>query len=200
MENNSWDPDTSQFRQRFWTETDKLKGKHVGNMLSGRWRRSSVSAAAYSSTLTTELLLHSDQILTCLAASVHVTYDSSTNLSADKSKNVKLEIKKIFLCEALCLCIRVGQYGFWRLIFFGWCPRWPVFCANIQYIRQQFLKKLLDQWFSNFFCHAPLSILIFINQLINVQMKIVCKWKLYTKDTDLSCLIENSVYLLHVAR
>ena len=31
---------------RFWTETDKLKGKHVGNMLSGRWGRSSVSAAA----------------------------------------------------------------------------------------------------------------------------------------------------------
>lgn len=75
---------------------DKLKGKHVGNMLSGRWRRSSVSAAAYSSTLTTQLLLCSDQILTCFAASVHVTYDRSTDLSADESKHVKESFDKTF--------------------------------------------------------------------------------------------------------
>lgn len=75
---------------RFWTETDKLKGKHVGNMLSGRWRRSSVSAAAYSSTLTTAPLLRSDQILTGFAASVHVTYDTSTDLSVDEEKMRKV--------------------------------------------------------------------------------------------------------------
>lgn len=110
-----------QFRQDFWTETDKLKGKHVGNMLSGRWRRSSVSAAAYSSTLTTELLLCSDQILTRLTASLHVTYDSSTDLSTDKSQNVKTEVKKVsFSVTTLCLSQKSYQYGFRILTFFGW--------------------------------------------------------------------------------
>lgn len=50
---------------------------------------SSVSAAAYSSTLTTELRLRSDQILTRPAASVHVTHDGPADLSADKGQNVK---------------------------------------------------------------------------------------------------------------
>lgn len=41
--------------------------------------------------------LHSDQILTRLAASVHVTYNSPTNLSADNSQ--KLNQENVILYE-----------------------------------------------------------------------------------------------------
>lgn len=48
-----------------------------------------MSAAAYGTMLTTKLQLRSDQILTGLAASIHVTYDSPADLRADKSRYVK---------------------------------------------------------------------------------------------------------------
>lgn len=58
-----------------------------------------MSAAAYGSTLATGLLLRSEQILTCLAASVHVTYDRSTDLRADESRRVTTERKVKLLKE-----------------------------------------------------------------------------------------------------
>lgn len=69
----------------FGPKWNRLKG----NMSGSKWRRSSVSAAAYDTMLTTKLKLHSDQILTRLAASIHVTYDSPADLRADNSKYVK---------------------------------------------------------------------------------------------------------------
>lgn len=136
-----------QFRRDFWTETDKLKGKHVGNMLSGRWRRSSVSAAAYSSTLTTELLLCSDQILTRLTASLHVTYDSSTDLSTDKSQNVKTEVKKVsFSVTTLCLCIRFLAVRFLSADIL-WLESLMVrICTNTKLNCHKIQKSLKQHW------------------------------------------------------
>lgn len=51
-----------------------------------RWRRSPVSAAAYAATLTSRVELRSHHILTCFAASVHVTDDCPAHLRADRSR------------------------------------------------------------------------------------------------------------------
>lgn len=71
-----------------------------------------MSAAAYSATLTTARLQRSGQILTCLAASVHETYDCSTDLSADESQNVKTEIKKSSSVKPSAFASEFGPKGF----------------------------------------------------------------------------------------
>lgn len=57
---------------------------------------SSVSAAVYGATLTTEMLLGSDQVLTRPAAPVHVTHDSPADLSAERVKTSHRECLVLF--------------------------------------------------------------------------------------------------------
>lgn len=73
----------------FGPKCNRLKGRHAENMSGSKWRCSSVSAAAYGTMLTTKLQLRSDQILTRLAASIHVTNDGPADLRVDESWYVK---------------------------------------------------------------------------------------------------------------
>lgn len=61
-------------------EAEQLKGRHVGNM-SGATGDGALQCQLWpSATLTTALRLRCEQVLTRLAASIHVTHDRPANL------------------------------------------------------------------------------------------------------------------------